>query len=327
MILFTGASGFIGSHFHLAIDNQEIVNLDLRKPMFDYTSNFIQGDIRKSEDVANAIAIAKPEVIISLAAEHKDFGINEEAYFLTNEGGARIICQEAEKVGVNKIIFYSSVAVYGSNTEPSDEETTPNPDQPYGASKLAGEKVFLEWAAKDPQRTLIIIRPAVVYGERNVANMFRLINQVKSGKYFHVGNGDNIKSIAYVKNIVAATLYLLGVSKPGVHLYNYADEPQLTSREIAEVIAKSLQKRSPFTLPYWIVYAMATPFDLLIRVTGKDLPVSSNRVKKFCTQTFHQADKIIVAGFSPKFSTVDGMMRMVSWREETYKEGEDYFDI
>lgn len=137
-----------------------------------------------------------------------------------------------------------------------------------------------QWASEDAERAVLIIRPTVVYGERNVANMFRLINQIKDGRYFHIGKGDNIKSIAYVRNLVEATLFLVERMQNGVAIYNYADEPQLSSRKIASTITKALNKREPRTLPYWIVYSMGIPFDILIKLTGKDLPISTNRVKK-----------------------------------------------
>jgi nucleoside-diphosphate-sugar epimerase len=326
-LLFTGASGFIGSHFHQYIDNSNMLNLDLKPPTFENGAKYIQGDIRQKKDVEQAIETAQPNLIVSLAAEHKDFGVSEDAYFKTNQYGTQVICEAATKYGVEKIVFYSSVAVYGNNTEPSTELMSPNPSNPYGASKLAGEQILKKWAAEDSRRSVLIIRPTVVYGERNIANMFRLISQINSGRYFHIGKGDNIKSIAYVKNLVEATLYLIDKMKPGIEIYNYADEPQLTSREIASTITKALNKQEPITLPYWAVYAMGLPFDLLIKVTGKDLPISTTRVKKFCTQTYHKATKLREAGFLAKYSTIDGLKNMVEWKKKEFKQGHNYFDV
>lgn len=325
--LFTGASGFIGYHFHQVLAAETFGNIDLREPEFDDHSTFIKGDIRKPEDVERAIASFPCERIVSLAAEHKDFGLSEEDYFKTNEHGTEVICQAATRHGIKEIIFYSSVAVYGNNKVPSDENLPPNPNLPYGASKLAGEKVLERWCQEQDDRSVLIIRPTVVFGERNVANMFRLIHQIRAGRYFHIGDGKNIKSVAYVKNIVDATLYLMEKMTPGVSVYNYADEPQLTSREIAAQISTSLKKKDPITLPYWAVYGLALPFDLLIKLTGKDLPVSTNRVSKFCTETFHKADKLLAEGFSPKYSTQQGLQNMVSWIERDYQEDEKYFDV
>lgn len=312
-ILMTGGSGFIGSHFHQVLPQENIVNLDLEKPNFTHRSTYFEGDIRKAKDVERAIAEYGCDMIISLAAEHKDFGITRADYFKTNEYGTQVICDAATKFGIKKIIFYSSVAVYGDNTTPSDENMKPNPSNPYGESKLAGEQVLKKWAAADNSRQVLIIRPVVVYGERNVANMYRLINQIKAGRYFHIGKGNNVKSIAYVKNLVAATLFLKDRMQSGVDIYNYSDNPQLSSRKIASVIAAALNRKDPITLPYWLVYTMGIPFDIAIKLTGKDLPISTNRVRKFCTETYHKADKLKAAGFTPAQTNVDGLKAMVHW--------------
>ncbi len=325
--LFTGASGFIGSHFHEALDNKLMVNMDLKKPLFAHESHFHQGDIRNITEIRAIAAQHTCDTIVHLAAEHKDFGIPYEDYFRTNEQGTRNLCEVATELGIKKFVFYSSVAVYGVVADVADENTPPNPNLPYGASKFAGEKVLYEWAAADPTRSVLIIRPAVVYGERNVANMFRLIQQVQAGRYFHIGEGQNIKSIAYVRNLVAATLFLADKMKPGVQIYNYADEPQLKSREIGSIIAHALGKKEPITLPYWMVYTMGLPFDIAIKLTGKDLPISTNRVKKFCTQTYFKAQRVVEAGFSPKYSNKEGLQNMVKWMNSDNFKNEQFFDV
>jgi nucleoside-diphosphate-sugar epimerase len=325
-ILITGGSGFISSHIHEMIDHDRIVNFDIRSPRENIASTYVKGDVRKLENLNSALESHPCSLILALAAEHKDFGITEEDYFNTNEFGTENICKAAEKAGINKIIFYSSVAVYGNNKTPSTEEMAPNPNLPYGASKLAGEKVLEKWAAENADRCVLIIRPAVVYGERNVANMFRLIQQIDKGRYFHIGKGDNIKSIAYVKNLVEATFFLADKIKSGVEVYNYADMPQMTSRMIGDVISKRL-KKSPITIPYKLALMMGYPFDMLIKLTRKDYPISTNRIKKFCTQTFHHAQKVIDSGFTPKYSNIEGLKNMVKWQKETFKSGENYFDV
>ncbi len=315
-ILMTGGSGFIGSHFHNLIPPDQIINLDLVAPESPNGSQHIRGDIRVAAEVEQALASRPCDLIISLAAEHKDFGITEQDYFRTNEYGTQVICEAATRHGIQRIVFYSSVAVYGNNSTPSHEEMSPQPANPYGASKLAGERVLEKWAAEDPNRRVLIIRPTVVYGERNVANMYRLIDQINKGRYFHIGEGGNIKSIAYVKNLVEGTMFLLRQLEPGLHVYNYSDEPQLSSRKIAETIQEALGKKSMITLPYWLVYTMGIPFDIAIKITGKDLPISTNRVKKFCTETYHQSSKIRAAGFQPSYNNLEGLTRMVKWMQE-----------
>ena len=87
-----------------------------------------------------ALARQPVEEIICLAAEHKDFGVSREDYFRTNEYGTRVICEAASRAGVRKIVFYSSVAVYGNAPFFTNEDTKPEPSGPYGASSLPAKK-------------------------------------------------------------------------------------------------------------------------------------------------------------------------------------------
>ena len=314
MILITGGSGFIGRHFHDALAGKtDIVNLDLLKPEFDHRYEFVKGDIRIKQDITRAVHGKNIKTIISLAAKHHDFGIGHDEYFDTNQQGTEALCEVASEYGIREIVFFSSVAVYGLLPTVSTEETTPTPDSPYGASKLAGEKVLIKWAQAEPGRKLLILRPTLVFGPHNKANMYNLIRQVDSGFYFHLGGSDNIKSIAYVENIVEATLYLLERLPTGVSIYNYADTPQLTTRRISNVIAGHLNKRVRLTIPKSLGILMGLPFDLIIKLTGKNLPISTARIKKLGTQTHHSADKLFSTGFKPRFSSIDGLKKMTDW--------------
>lgn len=311
--LITGGSGFIGSHFYNAIPNEKVINFDLKPPAFKSESQFVQGDIRIMDDIVKALKTSKIGRIISLAAKHHDFGIGHDEYFDTNEDGTRVICEAASKFNIKEIVFYSSVAVYGIRQEKSIEGMYPQPDSAYGASKLAGEKVLEKWAYEDPTRSVLIIRPTLVFGPNNMANMRNLIQQIDSGLYFHLGKAENIKSIAYVENLVKATLFLMDRMKPGVSIYNYADEPQLSAREIGNIIASALNKKVRITIPKSLGILMGYPFDLAIKITGKNLPISTARIKKLGTQTHHSAEKIFAEGFVPEYSTIEGIRKMVEW--------------
>jgi len=312
-ILITGGSGFIGSYFNQKLDHYNIINFDLREPIHPTNNKFIKGDICEVSGLSNAVQDNEIDTIIHLAAAHHDFGIAKEEYFKVNEIGTENICKVAEENNIKKIVFYSSVAVYGDNKEPSTEEMTPQPSNHYGASKLAGEGKLRSWSEKDGNQA-IVVRPCLVYGPRNTANMYNLIKQIDSGKFFNVGKGNNVKSISFVENIVEATIHLLKtMNKTGYDFYNYADSPQLTSKETANYISECLGKKKPISVPKILLQIGAIPFDILIKVTGKNLPVSSARVNKFATETYHKAEKVLKTGFSPKFDNYQGLNKMVDW--------------
>ena len=86
---------------------------------------------------------------------------------------------------------------------------------------------------------------------------------------------------------------------------------------IGETIAVALGKPKPITLPYWLVYTLALPFDLIKKLTGKDLAISSNRVQKLTTPTYFRAEKVHEAGFEPSFTNIEGLQNMAKWFKET----------
>lgn len=312
-VLITGGSGFIARYFTSALKDLDLINLDIKKPEHALNAAFCQGDIRNEADVEKAMMGC--DSMIHLAAMHHDFGIAEETYFDVNVNGAKTLIAAAEKHKLKEIIFFSSVAVYGNQGKktPTHENLEPQPQSPYGKSKLEAELLFAAWAQKDITRKLVIVRSTVVFGAYNLANVLNLIKAIDSGIYQHIGKGDNIKSLAYVENIVDAALFALNRSQTNVCLFNYVDEPQLTSRAIANMQASMLGKKIKINLPLWFALLLTAPFDLLIKLTGKNISISSQRVKKLCTQTWHSAEKINALGFKPKHSIEQGMKNMIEW--------------
>jgi nucleoside-diphosphate-sugar epimerase len=313
-IAVTGDSGFIGSYLTKALTEQghSVFGIDLN-PLKKYEIPYpaVTGDILDSaalEQLPQGI-----DCIIHLAAAHKDFGITQEEYYRVNVDGMRSLLKFASQRGIDRFIFYSTVAVYGDN-QPSDESTLPAPINHYGGSKLEAEGVLKEWTGGTSGRASVIVRPSVVFGPLNVANIFKLIKQVCDGKFYWVGDGKNVKSIAYVENLVDATLFLLNRLSTGIQLYNYSDEPHMETRELVALISRLSKKPvSSFHIPLSAAMFAAGVFDLLGRISGYDFPITSARIKKFNTATEHRSGKIRSAGFTPSHSLEEGLEKNIQW--------------
>jgi GlcNAc-P-P-Und epimerase len=314
MILITGNAGFIGKYLTSSLleKGQNVQGIDIR-PRIDILKGFkqINGNILDRGIVKQCMIDV--DCIIHLAAEHKDFGVKEESYFITNVNGTKVLLDAASEAGIKKFIFYSSVAVYGDQTS-TTEETSPRPVNPYGASKLAAEKEVIKWADEDKSRTAIIIRPAVVFGPNSKANIFRLIRQVCDGTFMMVGNGKNIKSAAYVNNLVDATVYLMDRCSQGYIIFNYADEPHMETKELVNLIGRIAgRKAKKFFLPLNIAIAGGFVFDILGKITRIDFPITAARMKKFTVPTYHRAERIRKFGFKPKYSIEEGLKNHIEW--------------
>src|SRR5690606_15766636 len=123
------------------------------------------------------------------------------------------------------------------------------------------ERIFENWVQAEEGRTLLTMRLVATFGPGNRGNIYTLMNQIASGKFFMIGDGENRKSIAYVGNVAAFLAYGLNMN-PGYHLYNYADKPDLTMKNMVADIRKEMgmQGLGP-RLPYVLGLAGGTAFD------------------------------------------------------------------
>ena len=314
-ILVIGSSGFIGKYLcdRLSYYGHKVIGLDIKVPVKrDILSEFILGNILNPEVVEKAVK--EVEAIVLLAAKHHDFGISKDEFFNVNVRGMENILKCASEAGIMKFIFYSTVAVYGKVETFSTEDTPAVPISDYGKSKLAAEGTLREWVSQEPKREVVIIRPVVVFGPGNFANMYNLIDKIYRGRFIFAGEGQNIKSVAYVENLVEATTFLLERLKPGMEIYNYSDYPQMNTEEIARNIARYLSCEIPkFKIPLGLAMAAASIFDLMGKITGYNFPITANRIKKFNTPTIYMSDKIRKAGFNPPIELSEGFKRMAEW--------------
>lgn len=192
------------------------------------------------------------------------------------------------------------IAVYGFAPIGTSESGNITPFNDYGRTKYEAEQVFKAWQAEAPdERTLVIIRPTVVFGEQNRGNVYNLLRQIASGRFVMVGSGENRKSMAYVENIAAFIEYSLSF-KPGVHIYNFIDKPDFTMNQLVGAVKRILgqPEQIGFRLPYAAGYAIGKGFDLVAAITGKRLAISSIRVKKFCANSVYNT-AIDKSGFVP----------------------------
>lgn len=302
-IAVTGGAGFIGRRLveSLKKEGHECVIID--------TAHENPVDLMNSEALTEATKGC--EAIYHLAALHRDDIFPRSLYYDVNRKGTQNVIAAAETHGIKQIIFTSTFAVYGLNTGMPDEDSTPQPFNDYGQSKLEAEQDLKKWAERSSDHICTIVRPVVVFGEGNRGNVYTLLNQITSGKFVMIGSGDNKKSMAYVGNVAGFLQHCLN-QKPGFAIYNYADKPDFTMNALTDVIYTKLGWNKPkLSLPYAAGLGAGYVFDGIARLTGKQLPISSIRVKKFCANTTCAADKYKKTGFQPQFTLQEGVERMI----------------
>ena len=231
--------------------------------------------------------------------------------------------------GVKNLIFTSSVAIYGLNKSNPDENHSHDPFNHYGKSKWEAELAIKKWYEQDPdKKSVTIIRPTVIFGEKNRGNVYNLLKQIALGKFLMIGKGQNKKSMAYIRNVVAFIKYRMKTDQKGLHVFNYVDKPDLSMSSLLIIINKTLKKNTPLIkLPIWVGFLAGYFFDLLAFLTKKKLPVSSVRVKKFISTTQFDATKVNSSGFKPPFTLEEGLRRTLKYEfiEKRYKNDEVFY--
>lgn len=314
-IKLIGGSGFVGTRLlDLLKDCTEIKlkNIDLLPSHFFNEITEI-GDVREQDQMNKMLAGS--DVVVLLAAQHRDDVTPTSLYYDTNVGGMKVTLNAMEKNGIKRLVFFSSVAVYGLNKpNPKEGYEVKEPFNHYGKSKLQAERVAEDWFEKHPDWNINIVRPTVIFGERNRGNVYNLLKQIANGRFLMVGKGDNVKSMAYVGNIVAFVKFLIYNVCEGYNVYNYIDKPDMTMNELVPLVSKVLNKHMPTVhLPYWIGLCGGYCFDALAFVLRKKLAVSSIRVKKFCANTQFDSTKAMTCGYKPPFTLAEGLSRTLEF--------------
>ena len=313
-ITLIGASGFVGTRLiELLKQNSsyQLKNIDKNNsPVYPEITTI--ADVRNKERLN--VLLQGQDVVVLLAAEHRDDVSPTSLYYDVNVEGARNVLEAMDNCGVKKIIFTSSVAVYGLNKDNPHEEHPADPFNHYGKSKWQAEEILRNWYRKNNEsKTLTIVSPSVIFGERNRGNVYNLLKQISSGRFLKVGSCNNKKSMVYVGNVVSLIAHFIE-HEQGYNVYNYIDKPDLTMNELIDVVGQSLERKIPSVrVPYLLGILGGYSFDVLAKITKKKLSVSSIRVKKFCATTQFDATKVLDAGFKPPHTLSEGLDRTIKF--------------
>ncbi len=312
-VALIGGSGFVGTRLIdlLQQDGNEILNIDKNQSHF-FSKITTIGDVRDREQLTQLLK--DTDVVVLLAAEHRDDVTPITKYYDVNVTGMQNTLAAMKANHIKRIIFTSSVAVYGLNKKNPNEEYPKDPFNHYGKSKWMAEMELEKWYKEHPDWNINILRPTVIFGERNRGNVYNLLKQISTGKFAMVGKGENRKSMAYVGNIVAFIKFLINQKTVGYNVYNYIDKPDFTMNELVDHVSKVLKKHIPAThFPYWLGMAGGYCFDVLAWMTRKKMTVSSVRVKKFCATTQFDASKVNSSGFKAPYTLGEGLARTLEF--------------
>jgi UDP-glucose 4-epimerase len=228
-----------------------------------------RGDITIAPDVAGAMAGI--DRVFHLAALLHIVNPSPELrseYARVNVEGTRAVADAAARAGVGRVVFFSTIAVYGPATGALLDEQSPTlPDTMYGETKRVAEDVIT--AARDRAGRPIgtVLRLAAVYGPGVKGNYRRLLDALARRRFIPVGPGRNRRTLIFEEDAARAALLAADRDEAAGEIFNVTDGRIHEVREIVDAICAALGRRSPrLVLPIGPARAAAWAVD---RVRGR----------------------------------------------------------
>lgn len=244
-ILVTGCAGLIGAHFtrYLTDAGHQVIGIDNLSGGYiehvDPRIDFYERNLVNQEEINNVFKQTRPEFVYHLAA-YAAVGLSP---FIRNFNYSNNLLSSVNVINasinndVKKVIFASSMDVYGSQPPPFTEDMNPSPQDPYGISKFTVEQ-DLSAAKNFFGLDYSIVRPHNVFGVyQNIWDKYRnvlgiWIRQTLSGQPLTIyGDGSRVRSFSDVKYYMQPFEKLMSVGSGEV--YNIGADSSMTILEAA----------------------------------------------------------------------------------------------
>lgn len=319
-VLITGGTGFIGSRLALrceelghgvrvlALDNTDAESSN-RDALEAAGIELQLGSVTDSEAVRRAIDGV--DVVFHLAATQHEMNVPDEKFQDVNVGGTRHVLEAAAAAGVGRVVHGSTIGVYGDPSGVLDEKTPVRPDNIYGVTKLAGERLALSSSDRVP---VTAIRIPEVYGpgDRRLLKLFRAIDKKA---FFMIGSGRNLHHVLYVDDLTEGLLAAAESADAAGELFVLAGPEPVTSNRMARAVAEALGVSSPrLRLPLWPFALLATVLEFTLRPVGIQPPLHRRRLD-FFRKSFELSTRKAkeTFGFSPAVDFEEGARRTAEW--------------
>lgn len=250
-VLVTGGAGFIGSHLidRLVKAGHDVNVIDDlsggKRNNINPKSNFYKADLRDEKLADKIIKRIKPEIVYHLAANAAENKAQFSPIDITSRNWNAFIntLVSALRNSMKRVIFTSSIAVYGAKQTPFQETDKPEPEDLYGVSKLAIEEA-LKILSKVHQFEYVITRPHNVYGPRqNMTDPYRNVVTIfmnallKSQPYYIYGDGEQRRCFSYIDEVVDA-IFKCGFGNFQGKTFNIGADKDYSISQLSKIIQR-----------------------------------------------------------------------------------------
>jgi len=256
-IAVTGGAGYIGStlvkmladkgHGVVSVDNLSLGDYSyLRSQGLGGRAEFVEGDIRDIEllkrSFRGADAVAHLAAIpgLVLCAERPEEAVSVNIY------GTQTVLEAASRLGIRRVVFCSSAAVYGTPVKlPVTEEHRLRPLNLYGVTKLAGEKIMDTYFDSCGMET-VNLRFGNVFGvglyTRWSTVIPKFVRQGMEGQPLTIyGDGNSSRDFVHVEDICQALTLALTKEGVGGEAYNVGGEA-ISIGSLSKIVSTEVEK-------------------------------------------------------------------------------------
>jgi len=290
--LVTGASGFVGTYLckELIKEGAEVKGMFRDECSGAWDSHVL---CKLGEQSIPGQLLKDVDIIFHLAGHAHSISedpAKEDVYFKTNVNGTRDLLQAAEKAGVERIIYYSSVKSMGEETvERLDEAFSPNPTSLYGKSKLEAEKLVLYG---DYVTSPTVLRLPLVYGPSVKGNFPRMVRAISKNRFPPFPKIENKRSMIHVNDVVHGTILAASNPNSAGKIYILTDGVDYSTRQLYELICESIGKKIPlWTTPVLIYYLLARAGDWLNHIKGDRKYFDTSNYQKLFGNAYYSYER------------------------------------
>jgi nucleoside-diphosphate-sugar epimerase len=246
MNLLTGATGLLGSHIAEALTERGEQVRALVRPRSDVAFlrqlgvELVEGDLLQPASLAKAVAGA--DIVYHCAARVGNWGTRKQFHTDIVET-TRNLLEACAAAGVGRVLYVSSLSVYGHPREPGSGWMTE--DEPFCQrlgifDHYCRAKAEAEGLAREYRRDITIVRPSWIYGPRDRNGFPRLVHALRDRWVSIVGSGVNPLNIVYVTDVADGVIRAANSAQARGCVYHLASEGEISQQQFFDFLTDGL---------------------------------------------------------------------------------------
>ena len=284
LIAITGANGFVGGRVMGFLREQGLEAVGVVRAGRELAGrDWVRREVPAWSSQHLGVALRGVSTLVHAASVVHKPGAPADEHVAFNVEGTRTLLDAAKTAGVRRIVFLSTIKVYGEEpTGTIDESTAVDRGSPYAATKLQAEEILLDSAAQGGPST-VVLRLCPVYGAGDKGNVRRVATAIARRRFAVPGDGSTRKSVVHVSTVAKAVHRAITDGASGVFVLSDRHAPSM--RELADTVASALGRAAPPSIPIPVAIAASAVLETFARVRGREPTASPELIRKSLRST------------------------------------------